>query len=90
MDMFMHILGDPISASLSIVYYYKPRRAADANKVPAFSPLASINARSRLSRLWVGVLNRKGSFSDSLSKWKHGRRIDITYFQWTCVSCSHV
>ena len=79
-----------IYASLSSVSNYKPKRVPDANNIPAFSPLASMNARSRLSRLWLGVLNWKGSFSNSLHVWKHGRRINMTYFQWTCVSCSHV
>ena len=50
----------------------------------------SMNARNRLSRLWFGILNWKEGFSDSLHVWKHGRRNDMTYFQWTCVSCSHI
>ena len=90
MDMFMQDFRKQTFASLCNVSDYKPKRAPDANKIPAFSPLASLNARSRLSRLWLGVLNWKGSFSNSLHVWKHGKRIDMTNFQWTCVSGSHV
>ena len=90
MDMFMQNVRKPILASLRSVSNYKAKRGTEAKKAPAFSPFASLSARNRLFRLWLGILNWKEDFSDSLHVWKHGRRIDVTYFQWTCVSYSHV
>lgn len=75
---------------LSSVFYYKLKWGLKADKTPAFSPFTSINVRDQLPRLWLGILNWKGNFSNYLYVWKHGRRIDMTYFQWTCVSSNQV
>ncbi len=90
METFMQNFWKERFASLSSVFDYKPKWGLEANKTPAFIPLGSMNARDQLSRLWLGILNWKGDFSNSLHVWKHGRRIDMTDFQWTCVSCKHV
>ena len=90
MEMFMQDLWRERFASLSSVFVYKPKWGPKTNKIPAFSPFASMNARDQLSSLWLSILNWKGDFSNSLDMWKHGKRIDMTDFQWTCVSCNHV
>lgn len=90
MDIFVQNFWKKVSAILCSATGYKPNRGLKVRRKSAFSPFASMNARNWLSRLWFGILNWKESFSDSLHVWKHGRRIDMTYFQWTCVSCSHV
>ena len=90
MESFMQNFWKERFASLSSIFDYKPKWGPESTKTPAFSPFASMNARDQLSRLWLGILNWKGDFSNSLHVWKHGRRIDMTHFQWTCVSCHHV
>ena len=86
MDTFM---WNEIFAPLSSVFDYKPKWSQKANKTPAFSSFASINARDQLSSLWLGILNWKGDLSNSLHVWRRGRRADMTEFRWTCVSCNH-
>ena len=76
--------------SLCRVFDYKLEWGPEASKTPSCSTSASMNARDQLSRLWLSILNWKGDILNSLHVWNHGRRIDMTYFQWTCVSCNHV
>ena len=90
MEKLMQNTRKEIFASLSSVFDYKPKWGPEAHKTPAFSPFASMNARDQPSRLWLSILNWKGDFLNSLHVWKHGRRIDMTHFQWTCVSCNHL
>ena len=86
METFMQNFWEKKFASLSSVFGYKPKWDPKADKTPAFSPFASMNARDQLSSLWLIILNWNGGFLNSLHVWKHGRRIDMTDFQWTCVS----
>ena len=76
-------------ASLSIVVEYRPKWRPEANMTLAFRPFAGMTVRGQLFRLRLGILNWKGKVSHSLHVWKHGRKIDMTYFQWTCVSYNH-
>ena len=76
--------------SLCRVFDYKPEWGPEARKTPSCSTSANLNARDQLSRLWLSILNWKGDILNSLHVWNHGRRHDMTYFQWTCVSCNHV
>ena len=89
LGMSMKNFGKERFASLSIFVEYRPKWGPEANMTLAFRPFAGMNARDQLSRLWLGILNWKGNFSNSLHVWKHGRKLDMTYFQWTCVSCNH-
>ena len=90
MDILMQHFWNKVLAILCSATGYKPNRGLKVKRKLAFSPFASMNARDWLSRLWLGILNWEEGFSDSLHVWKHGRRIDMTHFQWTCVSYSHV